>query len=371
VSATASWRALGTTATVVAADADADADALADARAAVERELAAIDVACSRFRADSELCALNAGAGRAVAVSPLLAQALAVALRAARTTGGAVDPTLGAELVRAGYDRDFAELAAAQPAREEAAATAAGAGGAGAGGAGAGGALRRRAARPADRLERRPAGARRHAAWLAVRLERRPGGGARVALPAGVALDLGATAKALAADRAARAAHAAAGCSVLVSLGGDVAVAGPPPAEGWAIRVLEDHAGPQEAVGQTVTIRSGGLATSGTTVRRWQAGGVPRHHILDPRSGAPAAVVWRTASVAAASCVDANTASTAAIVRGADAPPWLLRHRLPARLVSARGRVLLVGAWPRSGASRRASGAGDPTFPAGAGASAA
>jgi FAD:protein FMN transferase len=169
-----------------------------------------------------------------------------------------------------------------------------------------------------------------------------------------VAIDLGATAKALAADRAAHAAHEAAGCGVLVSLGGDVAVAGPAPRDGWAVRVMEDHAGPQEAAGQTIAIRSGGLATSGTTVRRWRAGGVPRHHILDPRTGEPAAVTWRTASVAAASCVDANTASTAAIVRGADAAPWLLRHGLPARLVAARGRVLLVGAWPRRDALARA-----------------
>jgi thiamine biosynthesis lipoprotein len=134
---------------------------------------------------------------------------------------------------------------------------------------------------------------------------------------------------------------------VLVSLGGDVAVAGPAPDGGWAVRVTEDHAAPEDAAGQVVRIDAGGLATSGTTVRRWQADGVARHHILDPRSGEPAAVVWRTASVAAASCVDANTASTAAIVLGARAAPWLLRHGLPARLVSARGRVLLVGAWPR------------------------
>jgi thiamine biosynthesis lipoprotein len=175
-----------------------------------------------------------------------------------------------------------------------------------------------------------------------------------VTLPRGVALDLGATAKALAADRAARLAYAACGCGVLVSLGGDVAVAGPAPADGWAVRVMEDHAGPAEAVGQTIAIFSGGLATSGVTVRRWQAADGPRHHILDPRTGEPATVVWRTASVAAASCVDANTAATATIVRGASAAPWLLRHRLPARLVSARGRVLLVGAWPRREREARA-----------------
>jgi len=321
VSATARWRALGTSAMV----ATTDAAALADARAAVMRELAAIDRAASRFRGDSELSALNAAAGRgSVTVSPLLAQAIGVALRAARVSRGAVDPTLGAELVRAGYDRDFTELPAAE----------ADAAGTGTGGASAGGAPRRRPA------------------WPAVRLDRET---RRVTLPAGVALDLGATAKALAADRAARAAHEAAGCGVLVSLGGDVAVAGPAPDDGWAIRVTDDHAGPQEALGQTIAIRSGGLATSGTTVRRWQAADGPQHHILDPCTGRPAAVVWRTASVAAATCVDANTASTATIVHGADGAPWLLRHRLPARLVSARGRVLLIGAWPRRDEAARSS----------------
>lgn len=188
----------------------------------------------------------------------------------------------------------------------------------------------------------------------------------RVRVPAGVEIDLGATAKALGADRAAAAAFRATGSAVLVNLGGDIAVAGPAPAGGWAIRVTDDHAGPQEAAGQTVTIRSGGLATSGVTVRRWQAADGPRHHILDPRSGEPAAVVWRTASVAAASCVDANTATTAAIVLGAGAAPWLLRHRLPARLVDARGRVLLIGAWPRRDAApAAAAGAAAAVGPAG------
>jgi FAD:protein FMN transferase len=313
VSATASWRALGTSATVVVTA----PEALDAAREAVVVELAAIDLACSRFRDDSELAAVNRAAGRYVRVSPLFGHALAVALRAARTTGGAVDPTLGAELRRAGYDRDFAALAQepADPA----------------------------APSPIARLDdvRR----RRRGGWRAVELDARAG---IVRIPEGIELDLGASAKALAADRAAHAAQRRAGCGVLVSLGGDVSVAGPAPDGAWAVRVQEDHAGPADAPGQTVAIASGGLATSGTTVRRWRAQGERRHHILDPRSGRPAAVVWRTATVAAATCVDANAASTAAIVRGAEAPTWLLRCGLPARLVALDGRVLHVGAWPRS-----------------------
>ena len=108
MTATATWRALGTSAVVVVAE----SGALPAARRELVRELDAIDLACSRFRDDSELTTLNAAAGAPTTVSPLLAQAIGVALRAARTTHGAVDPTLGAELVRAGYDRDFAELVA-------------------------------------------------------------------------------------------------------------------------------------------------------------------------------------------------------------------------------------------------------------------
>jgi thiamine biosynthesis lipoprotein len=132
----------------------------------------------------------------------------------------------------------------------------------------------------------------------------------------------------------------------LVNLGGDVAVAGEAPAGGWRIRISDDHRDHTGPDAETVSIRAGGLATSSTTLRRWSAGGELVHHIVDPRRGFSAAVVWRTASVAAASCVDANTASTAAIVSGHDAPAWLNRLRLPSRLVSRCGRVLRVGGWP-------------------------
>ena len=167
-----------------------------------------------------------------------------------------------------------------------------------------------------------------------------------VTVPRGVELDLGATAKALAADRAAAAAARATGAGVLVSLGGDIALAGAAPAGGWAIRVGEDHAAGPDAPGQTVALRTGGLATSSTTVRRWTRAGRQLHHILDPRSGAPADGPWRTVSVAAASCVDANIAATAAVLRGPAAPAWLASQRLPARLVGADGEVLAVAGWP-------------------------
>jgi thiamine biosynthesis lipoprotein len=133
---------------------------------------------------------------------------------------------------------------------------------------------------------------------------------------------------------------------VLVSLGGDIATAGPCPAGGWAVRVTDDHAGGEDSPGQLITLQSGGLATSSTTVRRWRRGGSAIHHIVDPRTGAPAQSPYRTVSVAAATCVDANIATTAAIVRCERALEWLESTGLPARLVTHDGLVLHLNRWP-------------------------
>jgi FAD:protein FMN transferase len=299
VTASATWRALGTTA-VVLTERPA---ALADARAAVARELDAIDRACSRFRADSELTRVNAAGGRPTAVSPLLLEAVRTALRAARLTRGDVDPTIGGALVVAGYDRDL----------------------------------------DAIRASPRPLRAIRAPGWRVVDVD---GAAGTIRVPAGVVLDLGATAKALAADRAARAAARAAGCGVLVHPGGDLATAGPAPAEGWLVRVTDDHAAPADAPGETVIVSTGALATSSTTVRQWRRGEATVHHVLDPATGEPAAGPWRTVSVAAATCVDANTATTAAIVRGDGAIAWLESLGLPARLCRHDGCVVRVAGWP-------------------------
>ncbi len=169
-------------------------------------------------------------------------------------------------------------------------------------------------------------------------------------MPPGTELDLGATAKALAADRGAAAAHAAAGCGVLVSLGGDVAVAGDAPAGGWPVRIADDHAAPLDTPGPTVALAVGGLASSGTAVRRWRAGGTELHHVVDPRTGRPAVTPWRTVTVAAATCVDANVAGTASVVLGDAAPAWLEERRLPARLAPAAGEPVCVAGWPAEAA---------------------
>ncbi len=300
-----SFDVFGTTAVLLVTD----HRAIGQARAIADRELAAVDLACSRFRPDSELTRLNeAAGGRAQEISAVFADLLAAALRAARLTGGDVDPTCGRALVGLGYDRDFAQVRAAGDAPP-------------------------RLTGPVGPVP----------GWRRVHLDR---AGRRARLDKGVQLDLGATAKAWAADTSAEQIAAKLDCGVLVSLGGDLAVAGPPPPDGWRVRVTDDHAAPASAPGQTVTISSGGLATSSTTVRTWKVGGRPVHHIIDPATGEPARSCWRTVSVAAGSCTDANTASTAAIIRGPAAPDWLRDAGLPARLVREDGSVETTAGWP-------------------------
>jgi FAD:protein FMN transferase len=301
--ATVSFPAIGTTAQVVVTE----PRLLDTAERVLRARLAELDDACSRFRTDSEITRLHHRAGEAVTVSPLLSDALAAALTAAATTGGLVDPTVGTSMRLLGYDRDFDAI---------------------------------------DRDGPAPAGeTRRVPGWWRIGFDP---GSRQVVLPRGVDLDLGGTAKAFAADRIAG--ELADGCGVLVNLGGDLAVAGPPPAGGWRVSVGDDHTGPGD---QLVAVHAGGLATSSTTRRTWRRGGRTVHHIVDPRTGDVPAAVWRTVSVAAPSCVEANTAATAAIVLGADAPDWLTTRGLPARLVAVDGAVTVVRGWPTE--RRRAS----------------
>ena len=277
---------------------------LAPAGRVLRAELARLDQACSRFRADSELVALNASRGRPVEVSPTLAAALAVALHVAAETNGVVDPTVGRAVRLLGYDRDFASLPADGPAYPVVTTV---------------------------------------PGWRAVRFDAEH---RTVSVPRGVELDLGATAKAWCADQAARACADATGTGVLVSLGGDTAVAGAAPDGGWLVRVCDRYDDPPEVGGPVVAIETGGLATSSTTRRRWRRGGRELHHVLDPATGQSADSCWRTVSVAAATCVAANAASTAAIVLGPLAPEWLDARQLPARLVAHDGAVTTTCGWP-------------------------
>jgi len=323
--AAADWRALGCSVRLVVAD----PRKLGLCRTRLTSWLDAVDSACSRFRPDSEISVACRTAGP-VEISPLLADALAAAIRAARLTEGLVDPTVGAAMAAVGYDRDF-ELVEPDG--------------------------------TAIRLTTRPV-----PGWHMIDLTRPElgeQGPCMLGLREGITLDLGATAKAWAADSAAVELAKIAECGVLVALGGDIAVAGQPPLRedgerSWRITVrdradafvgratsTEVPSSPAELGPEAeISITDGGVATSGTTSRRWLRGGDLLHHILDPRTGLPAASPWRTVSVAAGNCLDANTASTAAILLGAKAPAWLTAHGLPARLVPEHGPIRYTPGWP-------------------------
>ena len=270
-----------------------------------ERDLIAllqeIDSAASRFRSDSTLNRVNARAGRATPVPPVLIELVTAALEAAAATDGAVDPTLGLAMRRIGYDRDIAAVAA-----------------------------------DGEPLAPPPSPSR--GAWRGVHVQREAG---LLTVPYGVELDLGATAKAWTADRAARLLSRRYGTGVLVELGGDVRVEGERDG-GWVVRVAERAGGS----GQAVRLTQGGLTTSTTTVRAWRRGDRAMHHIIDPATGEPATGPWRTVTVAAASALEANVASTAAIVRGEAAVGRLLDDGLAARLVDRDGVVFATPGWP-------------------------
>jgi len=278
----------------------ADEQALPQAEAITRQLLDDVDRACSRFRDDSDLSRLNAAPGRWVAVDPLLVEATRVAVEAARLTDGLVDPCVGRALVSWGYDVDL------------------------------------------DRLVRRPAisppeiGAPR-VDWREIRWD-----DGAVCIPDDCLLDLGATAKAWAADLVAETLAAELGSGVLISLGGDVR-AWSPTGEAWPVRVTETEDG---GTGQTVALQHGGMATSTILARRWRTEDGWAHHLIDPRTGAPVSGVVRTASALGETAVGANVASTAALVLGAEAEAWLAERGVHARLVLADGTVRRVGEWP-------------------------
>ncbi|HEY0246750.1 MAG TPA: FAD:protein FMN transferase [Gryllotalpicola sp.] len=280
-----------------------DSARLAAARRILDAHLVEVERAASRFRPDSELSLLTGRASRGVTVSPMLARLVGAALRVVVRTRGSVDPTLGNRLAELGYDRDLAEVMA----------------------------------RPDFSVSTHllpPHGEQ----WRRIRLD-----GTTLTVPDDLALDLGATAKAVAADDAAALISRELGCGVLVGLGGDIATAGPGPDGPWQIDVCEVPGDPA----QQVSLSAGwAIATSSTQRRRWTAAGRPMHHILDPRSGLPAPETWRSVTVVADSCLSANAVSTAAIVRGPRAIEWINTLGYTARLVSSAGRVHAIGGWP-------------------------
>lgn len=292
----ARFAAIGTTCRVLVTDRFA---ALRAAEIALH-DVDELDWAASRFRPDSELRRFTHD-GLPHRVSVALGEVVAAALRAAALTDGLVDPTVGAALAALGYDADLDEVRARGDS----------------------------SVRPCPSIP----------TWRSIRYDASLH---LLALPPGCELDFGASAKALLADRIAARIHTETGSGVLVDLGGDIATAGPLPDQGWRIGV-------QAAAGemlQTVIGEGTAFATSSTALRTWCSGGVQRHHIFDPRTLAPAPTVWQQVTVAGSSALEANSASTAAVVLGADAPSWLTARGLPALLVAPDGSRRHTDGWP-------------------------
>ncbi|MFN8191430.1 MAG: FAD:protein FMN transferase [Nocardioidaceae bacterium] len=294
------WELWSTTARLVVTD----PEALEPALALVRETLAEIELAASRFRSDSDVMRLAASAQETHPISPVLAGLLEEALDAAEWTGGAVDPTVGSTLSDLGYDRDIASLDLT-------------------------------GARPVAVVRRTPGWRRLRLATTAT--------GVELTMPRGLVIDLGATAKAVAADLCATEVAALLGCGALVSLGGDIATAGRGPAGGWVIDVQDT---PEDPASQIVLPDGAAVATSSTVRRTWRRGGEVAHHVVDPRTSRPAASPWRSVTVVADTCSVANAAATATIAKGADGAAWLATHDLPARLVDHDRHVHLLGGWP-------------------------
>lgn len=299
--ATSTFPALGFVVSVLTVDPAALGPAEVQLRAALDE----LDRACSRFRPDSEISQVMASGGRPVPVSPLLWDLLGAATQVAELTDGAVDPTVGSAVAALGYDRDFGDVRPSGPP-----------------------------------LLRAPVPA---PGWRCLELDAEH---RTLRVPEGVVVDLGSSAKAYAADRAAAGIAGSLRTGVLVNLAGDIAVAGAAPEGGWPVGLALDSATPPEQTTTVVSISSGGLASSGTAVRTWRRGERELHHIVDPRTGDVASSPWSLVTVAAGSCLMANAASTAAIVMGERGLDWLREMGLPARLVRQAGGIETTGGWP-------------------------
>lgn len=293
------FRAIGTSCRLLVTD-----PSVLDVATAMARDhLDQLDAAASRFRPDSEVSRLAGLAAQGPVsrlVSFLLADHLRAALEMSRLTDGLVDPSVGAAVIASGYDADIDEIRASG------------------------------ASRGGDPVP--------VPGWRTIGIS----DANVVTVPQGMVIDLGATAKAHAADTIARQLAARFRGGFLVNLGGDIAVSGELPADGWNIGVelADGH--------EAQVIRSDGAAvcTSSTRLRTWTSGDTLRHHIIDPRSGASADPVWASVTCAAPSAIVANAMSTAAVVLGHEAPAWLEAKGVTARLDGADGTVTLVNGWP-------------------------
>jgi thiamine biosynthesis lipoprotein len=252
---------------------------------AIERLFHERDRRFSRFREESELARVNRACAEVVALTPGFAAMVQRALRAAASTSGLVDPTLGEAIESAGYTCNFEEL---EPSPE-------------------------------------PVGAGPPGRWGSVRLR-----GRFLIRPQGLKLDLNGVVKGQTVDDA----LALIGGDGFVSAGGDIATRG-------AVDVALPGNG-------AVRMIHGGLATSGTATRRWLRAGRWQHHLIDPRTGRAATSPWEQVTVSAATCLQADVAAKAAFLLGSEGPEWLDQRALSGRFLCPDGDVVVNQAWLRS-----------------------
>jgi len=264
----------------------------------------AIDAACNRFRADSEISRLNRGDG-VLSVSDTLAHCLVAAQRASELTDGLCDPTVLTSLEALGYDRDFDTIGVLEDAPVE---------------------LRPAPGFAALRFNQSERSVHKTAQWR---------------------IDLGASAKALLADLVAEDIAPTGG--VVVEIGGDVSAKGRSSDGPWVIGIAETLLITGDE--PRIALENGAIATSSNDVRTWRRGERVVGHIIDPRTGDSARSPYRAATVIDADCVGANAFATAALLWGEDAGWHIAQAGRSARLVRHDGSVEYVGAWPREEAA--------------------
>ena len=266
-------------------------------------EVERLEGAASRFRADSQISAVNEAAGSWVPIGRLLEELIEVALAAAEQTGGLVSPLLGHAVDAAGY-RSWRACEVIAPSVDGATVV-------------------------------------HPDAWQFLELAR-----GRVRIPEGTALDLGATAKAWLADEVAEGVAEQTGLDVVAEMGGDLRAIGR--SAPWV--VAADHGVPGSPT-RWLEVSDAGLTTSGQGRRRWLTTQGPAHHLIDPRTGRSALSRWWAASVLASTATAGNIASTAAVLLDGEAVGWLEQKGLDALLTtwagSGRAHQVTVGRWPR------------------------
>ncbi|MBZ0152192.1 MAG: FAD:protein FMN transferase, partial [Planctomycetes bacterium] len=137
--------------------------------------------------------------------------------------------------------------------------------------------------------------------------------------------------KGWAADRTA--ARLAGHTAALIDADGDIAVTGPR-ADGspWPITIASPR--PGDPPFGVLPLYSGGIATCAPDRRRWQQGERSQHHIIDPRTGAPAANDVHSATVVAPSASEAEAAAKAVVLLGSvEGLAWLERQPAYAGLI--------------------------------------